>query len=367
MAIKRGTNTIRRHGKNYTSDIAQRRLDEVVKPFNEQVVNSLAVNAVEIDYYSVQKKIGRPCSCDKTNIKPNVVDYESNVPPIIPSKDADTSGIKVKFQDTDIFGDSMAEKIFNDTDNDYVLDVSGEGTHLSLTEDDIYTEGAVSGGGVNCGICYRTGMQPPFKAYGKQRVLLTHEDIVDCNGYFTDSTQLPHKIMRHDPELEGYVVFEFSVPKYWTTAQISIRDNLMMLSSDRLLMLSGMELTGAELRMFSGRNVSVMVKSHAFTHVVIEFEYDVPPLLANISGEQMMLDYDRLQTISDINVVLPPTIAEVETGDVLVIRKRNLVLKIRDKERKITADKRRLGWTVSTRVLQPTEPLRNINKSYKLY
>ena len=72
-------------------------------------------------------------------------------------------------------------------------------------------------------------------------------------------------------------------------------------------------------------------------------------------------------TIGDINVILPPSLAEVENGDILIIKKRNLALKVRDKDRKITADKRRLEWSVSTRVLQPTEALRNIAAGFKLY
>ena len=110
-----------------------------------------------------------------------------------------------------------------------------------------------------------------------------------------------------------------------------------------------------------------MVKAACFTHVVLEFDLDVPKLRANISGEQAALDYERLTTISDITVILPPTLAEVEPGDILILKKRNLALKVRDKDRKITADKRRLEWSVSTRVLQPTEALRNIANGFKLY
>lgn len=366
MAIKRGTNSIRRHGKNYIQETAQKRLDEVVRPFNEQVINSLYVDSVEIDYYSIQNKIGTPCSCDKSDVKPGIVDVESNVTPNMPVKDSDTTGIKVKFQDSDIFGESIAEKIYNDSTEDYVLDVSGEETHLNLTSND-YDESFLNGGSVNCGICYRTGLVPPFKAYGKQRILLTHHDILDIDGYLVDRTEAPHKITTHDANVPGFVLFEFQVPKYWKTVHVSIRDNLMVLGSERLLMVDGSVLTGANLRMFSGRSIQVLVKASEFTHVVVEFELDVAPIRANISGEQMALDYDRLQTISDISVVLPPTLAEVETGDIIVIKNRNLVLKVRDKERKITADKRRLEWMVSTRVLQPTESLRNINKAYKLY
>ena len=70
--------------------------------------------------------------------------------------------------------------------------------------------------------------------------------------------------------------------------------------------------------------------------------------------------------MSDIPIVLGPEIADVNEGDIVCIPERGLYMKIRDKERKITADQRRLEWVCSTRVLQPTEPLRNIAKGYKL-
>lgn len=366
MATKRGTRTIRRHGKNYIHEIAQKRLDEAVVPFNEQVENSLFVDSVEIDYYHIQNKVGRPCSCDKTEVTHEIVDVDTNIAPTLPSKDGTMKNAKVRFQDADIFGESMAEKIFNDADDDYVIDVSGEDTVVNLDNEE-FTDSFLSGGSINCGICYRTGMVPPFKAYGKQRIILTHADIVDSDGFTVNRTEAPFKIEKHDASAPGFVLFEFTVPKYWKTVNISIRDNLINLGSERLLLADGSVLTGHLLRGFNGRTAEVICQSDTFTHIVIEFEMEIAPIRANISGENMTLDYDRLQTVSDITVILPPSIAEVDNGDIIVIRNRNLVLKVHDKERKITADKRRLEWSVQCRVLQPTEPLRNINRAYKLY
>jgi len=87
---------------------------------------------------------------------------------------------------------------------------------------------------------------------------------------------------------------------------------------------------------------------------------------ANIGGETTTLDYDRLQTMSDIPIVFGPEVSDVNEGDIVVIPNRNLFLKIRDKERKIMQDQARLEWVCNARVLQPTEPLRAISKGYKL-
>lgn len=375
MAIKRGSNTIdRKHARNYTHAVAQKRLDETVAPFNQQVMNSLAVDAVEIEYYHIQTKVGVPCTCEQVAVEPLLeADFDTNIAPVIPMKDSDSSGTRLRFQDKDIFGESAAEKIFNDVpDNVRVIDVSGD-TNIMEMVDDVgdgdsrFADGHMGGGGVDCGICYRTGFQPPFKAYGKQRYLFANYEIEDSDGYFVNTTKAPHTIERHDPGAPGYVVFKSIVPKYFKNVTVSVRDNLIYLVEDRIKRLDGENITASDFRDKAGREIQFMVQARCFTHVVIEFELDVPKLLANISSEQAALDYERLCTIGDINVILPPTLSEIEPGDVMILKKRNLALKVRDKDRKITADKRRLEWSVSTRVLQPTETLRNIAMGFKLY
>lgn len=373
MAIKRGTNTIRReHARNYTHKQAQRRLDEAVAPFNQQVENSLAVDAVEIDYYHIQQKTGIPCTCEQVAMEPLIHDLEeTNIPPIVPTKDDDNGGIKVKFQDDEIFGDSIAEKIYNDS-ADTIIDVTGDGGRSTFQElraegDGGFADGLLGGGSVDCGVCYRTGFQPPYKAYGKQRFVFTNYQIESAQSYRVNTTKQPHTIEKHAIGMAGYVMFKTLVPKYFKSLTYSIRDNLVYLVSDRLFRTDGEPLRAEDVRSFAGREMEFLIKADCFTHVVLEFELEVPRLLANISGEVAALDYERLVTIGDINVILPPSLAEVENGDILIIKKRNLALKVRDKDRKITADKRRLEWSVSTRVLQPTEALRNIAAGFKLY
>ncbi|MNQ44040.1 hypothetical protein D3C85_577830 [compost metagenome] len=375
MAIKRGGNTISRtHAKNFTQEAAQKRLDETVPAFNQQVMNSLFVDSVEIEYYHIQTKVGIPCTCEKTAVEPVMLDeQDSNIAPVIPTKDSTTKGAKVRFQETDIFGESLAEKIYNDDMDARVIDVSGDGNHIfhEIEEpgigDAAYADGFLGGGGIDCGICYRTGFQPPYKAYGKQRYLFTNYDIEQSDGFRVNTHNAPHTIEKHDRNAPGYVMFKTMVPKYFTTMTVSVRDNLVYLVEDHVLRTDGERMTTADFRDKAGREVQFLVQAACFTHVVIEFELDIPKLRANISGEQAALDYERLTTISDITVVLPPTLSEVEPGDILILKKRNLALKVRDKDRKITADKRRLEWSVSTRVLQPTEALRNIANGFKLY
>jgi len=374
MAIKRGTNSISRtHARNYTHEHAQKRLEETVAPFNQQVENSLRVDAVEIEYYQIQQKIGVPCTCEKCATSPIMHDgRDTNVQPVIPMKDDDSSGVHMTFQDDDIFGDSVAERIFNDSD-DRVLNVSGDDTHFAHEIPDgpegneAFADGLAPGGSVNCGVCYRTGFQPPYKAYGKQRYLFTNYDIEQISGYYVNTTKAPHVIEKAAPDAVGFVMFKTVVPKYFKSVTVSIRDNLLLLLGEKLLRTDGQPMTVSDLRSYAGREVNFLVKCDSFTHIVLEFELDVPPLYANISGEQAALDYERLTTISDISVILPPSISQVEPGDILIVKNRNLVLKVRDKDVAQTATKMKLQWQISTRVLQPTEPLRNIANGFRMY
>lgn len=374
MALKRGSNTIgRTHARNFTQESAQKRLDEAVEPFNQQVMNSLFVDSVEIEYYHIQTKVGVPCTCEKTAVEPVMLDeQDSNLAPVIPTKDNTTKGAKVRFQETDIFGESLAEKIYND-DNDKVLDVSGDRPHIfSQIEDpaegdSAYGDGFLGGGGIDCGICYRTGFQPPYKAYGKQRYLFTNYDIEDISGFYVNTHNAPHTIEKHDRNVPGFVKFRTTVPKYFKTVTVSVRDNLVYLVEDHVLRTDGERMTTSDFREKAGREVEFLIQANCFTHVVIEFDLDIPKLRANISPEQAALDYERLTTIGDITMILPPTLSEIEPGDIIIMKSRNLALKVRDKDKKATADKRRLEWSVSTRVLQPTETLRNIASGFKLY
>ena len=372
MSIKRGTNTIRRkNAKNFTHDVAQKRLDETLDPFRKQVTNSLEVDAVEIDYYCIQRKVGAPCSCGMVHsAAPLIRDQGGDaIVTTVPNKHGVTDNAKIQFQDDNIFGEDLGQRIYDDDDfddeaSDSVLDVSG-GSIREIEPEESH-EGSLNGGGVNCGICYRTQHLPPYKAVDKQRFLFTHFDIQTCSEYFVDSTKAPHTIARQGAQSSGYVAFLLTVPKYFKDVLFSVRNNLTYLPAEKLYRADGEPFTADDLRVYAGREVTFFVKAAQFTHVVIEFGVDVEPLKANISAESQSLDYGRLMTIGDIQVVLPPRLTQVENGDILIIKKRNLALLVRDKEWKATADRRTFGWRVSTRVLQPGEPMRTLGAGIKL-
>lgn len=364
MAIKRGTpNRPRVNARNYATTQAQKRFDETVAAFNKQVENSIKVDAVEIQLFQIQQQVGIPCSCAKTSVAPiGTMEDGEGFAPVIPHKESRNDGISIKFQDDDIFGSDFAEKILND--GDVIVDVSGANSDPSVRElESEEFEDSILRGSVNCGICYRTMFQPGFTTYGNLRSVYTTLNIDDLRGYTVDSTQAPHRFTRMLDA--GFVKFSVTVPKYFAGVSVSVRNNVKLLH-DRVLREDGAPLQMSDLRQHAGSQIAIFVKAEEFTHVVFDFDLGLPKLTASLSAENIALDYDRLTTLSDITVVIGPQLSDINPGDIICVPKRNLVLKVRDKERKITATQRRLEWVVQTRVLQPTEPLKAIARGYKL-
>lgn len=366
MAVKSGRHVNQRgNARNYTHPQAQKRLDETVDAFNMQVENSLRVDSVAIELYQIQQLVGVPCSCCQTHTQPlpAAEDGVTEVAPVIPQKEGRNDGIKITFQDDDFLGDGLGEKLYNDEDS-LIHDVSGRDESVHELEDgDEEFHDSVMRGSVNCGICYRTMLQPGFTSYGRQRAVYTNLNIENLRAYTVDSTQAPHRMVQ--VAAEGFVSFLIIVPKYFKSVTVSVRNNLVVLP-DRVQRRDGSAITMLDLKDHAGQEYEVYIRADEFTHAVFDFDLGVEAPFANLSGENIALDYDRLTTLSDMTVVLGPELGDINGGDIIVIPSRNMILKVRDKERKITAKQRRLEWVVQTRVLQPTEPLKAIAKGYKL-
>lgn len=366
MAVKSGRHTRQRvHARNFTHQQAQKRFDETVPAFNAQVDNSLKVDSVEIELYQIHQLVGTPCSCSQTTVQPlpSAEDGKTEVAPVIPHAESRNDGIKLQFQDDDVFGDGLGEQLYND-DDVQTYDVSGrdESVHELDDEEETFHD-SVLRGSVNCGICYRTMLQPGFVKHGRQRHVFTNHHIENLRAFTVDSTQAPHQFQRL--AAEGFVSFLLTVPKYFKGVVISIRDNLTV-THERIQRRDGQAVTMEDLRDHRGQEYEVFVRAEEFTHLVVDFDLGVEPIRANLSGENIALDYERLTTVSDLSVVLGPALGDINGGDIIAIPSRNLVLKVRDKERKITATQRRLEWVVQTRVMQPTDAIKGIGKGYKL-
>lgn len=350
MAIKSGTHyRTRANAKNFTQEEAQKRLTETVKPFNKQVVNSLGVDAVTCSYFAVQDRTGRPCSCQKQQAQSS---DNTNVNIAVPDARQGTGMFELVLQDNDFMGE-RAERT--------VIDVSGDIPQIEETGG--FEDGLFTANSVNCGICHRVGFQPGYQSYGKHRVLLTHYDIQETRAFQIDTSEQPHLMRRL--EKTGFVEYPVKVPKIFKSVRFRVYEGHAPVAEIPTLR-NGQPVDLLFFRQCAGHETVIRVHS-THTHVVVEFDLGIPPMKVNISGEHKMIDYEKLETMSDITVVLPPTITEVNSRDILIIHDRRLALRVTDKERKTTADKRPLEWVVTTRVLQPTEQIKRIDDLRRLF
>lgn len=368
--IKNGNNTIqRRNARNFIQNEAQKRLDETVAPFDRQVLNALYVNSVDIDLYC-QIFVGKPCTCNKTQVIPEMVQSgDSNVPTL--DTDDVARGAKIRLKPRSLFGDNPVERQSNDVEfsvRDPMLDMLDIPEYDQREEEDETYTDSMFGDTLLCGVCYGAGSGlrtlPGYTAYGKQRHLLHVHDIKDTDGYNVERGTQPHEFRKQ--RLDGFVEFKVMIPRVWNECLISIRHNFQHIHMGRIYDENNVEWTSSRLRARSGQMINIRVVESVFTHVLIEFDLGLEKIKGNLSQENTTLDYQKLSTIGNITVILPPTINELYSGDVMVIRSRNLVLKVVDCTRKHTAKRRMWEWEVQTRVLQPTETLRNIRQGYKL-
>lgn len=361
MQAKRGLRTNKRvNARNFIHESAQKRLDETVAPANTQYQNSLFVNAVKIDLYQLGAKT-RPCSCEKTEVLPELRDIGGEEAVVPTHTEGTDTHVSIGLQDN-FFGTHTEQEY-----NDEVLDAIDDTGYTNFHEEPIngsinHVESVLSGQNTRCGICYKSGWQPGYIAYGKQRSILTTYDIQDVDGYFINRTKAPHAFEKQHKE--GYVEFAIKVPKYFKLLTWSIRDNTDIIEGAKLYTTTG-ALTSQELRAHAGKQLILRIRETEFTHVSIEFDLG-QELRANISAETATLDYSRLDATSSLNIVLPPEVPNVQSGDIVVIKDRKLVLKLNDRNPRQTATKRIMGWESQARVLQPTESEKRIHVGYKL-
>jgi hypothetical protein len=214
--------------------------------------------------------------------------------------------------------------------------------------------------GADCALCYRTGYVPGYSVYGHQRLLLTTHNIEDIAGYTIDSLQTPHKIRRVDPN-NGYVMFKINIPKYFKSMRVSIRDNRTLLPYDALTTLTGVPISQGLVRSMSGSTLEVYVRSEVFTHVSVLFDLGTT-LHANFSQQSKSLDWSKFDTLGNINIVLPMTIPDLRSSDLIYVPSRGQTFSVTDVPYSRTAKDINLDWSVNTRLVQAQEAAKMIWK-----
>jgi hypothetical protein len=378
-AKKRG----RRNAKNFTYERAQKRLNEALPIFQQQIENALQVDKVHA-VIAKRLRTGRYCTCCKrlesiNNIDTTLIDLDPENEQTVSTSvsvtpDAPRKTINVDLGPSSLFGSDLTQRDnteplksnrveLGDFETEERNKVKETATTIPLDFEDLVTEGT----GVDCGICFREGREPPFEFTNYRQSLMTSLDIGECYGYYLDDGA-PCNIVQQDKE--GYVCFDILVPKYFISVEYSIRNNTSVLPSSARFYLDNTNelLTKQHLENSRGKAIRICVRNVAtFTHCIVMFKLSNDSIQANISQENEMINYENEVTIGDITVVLPARVGLFRSEDFIIIPERNLVLKVNDNPRKSTADRQVWEWMATTRAVQRSEATNSIFKHYKLY
>lgn len=346
MSIGKGIPQIRRvHAKNYISEEADRRLKEVVVPYQRQGLNALGVDNHEVLVF-LKTMSTQVCTCKEVQTESELGDAPATVQR---SGIAESHEITINWN-RPLFGEPNEARVEEDdgTDlNDYEFDDAPTPHTQQLIESS-----------TDCGVCYRTGFLPGFELYGKHRIVLTTHDIRAQSLYTVDRSAAPHVFQRLHQD--GFVEFEIRVPKYFKSVGFSIRNNVQILDNVLFTEMGICDL--AYLKSMAGKKIKVRVSAQHFTHVVIVFDLGTDPIYANIAQLSKASDWTQFNTIGNLNVILPMTINEVQPGTIIVVPKFGLALRVTDVTFLRTANGSNLDWSVNTRVSQPQEPTLKMHK-----
>lgn len=356
--IKRGVGTIqRRHAKNYIYEEADKRLRETVKPYQRQGLHALGVDSFEVKYYHVVRST-QVCTCTQSEVVPNHSALAQPKNLVIPNVVLDGDKEVIIDYARPLFGTPGESKV---TGDEYSELDSDQDDFAIIDDEDPPRENNLFATLNTCNICYRIGFVPGYELYGYDRKVLTTYAIDSVQGYTIDSGTSPHTLRQQDPR-HGYVDFILDVPKYFISVGYAIRNNQEYLSGSTLYTTNDQPLTRADIQNAAGHSLVVRCKEKTFTHVVLEFDLGTEKVRANLAQANKATDWTMFDTLGNISIVLPMTIEDVATSDVIYVPSRNTIFKVSDFTYLRTAGGKNLDWMVNVRVIQPQEALRTIHK-----
>ncbi len=349
--------TRRRKAGNFTHEVANKRLQEALPVFQDKIQNALHVDSVDVVIYKLLDT-GKPCMCRVTLGDAVITEDQEQNP----------TDYGIEIDSTGMFGEMESESDAGVLEAGDLLSGRESNVH-DEDEDEIFNRPIDNS--PKCGICYRSGYTPPYEAVGYSVYSMDATDLDDTYGYFYSQNDVPTKMIRSSDDLKdsAFVKFEVAVPRYFQTCKVAIRDNLTFIPAVPYVKIGGafVELELAHLDDLRGKYIDLYVREEEFTHLTMLFDLGANPIKANLSEEANGVDFMTMNTIGNMQVVLPHSIGWIKPHDVIHIPSRNLVLKVTDAPRKTTSRQQVWEWNVSTRVLQPNEDLNLMMKGRDLY
>lgn len=361
--IKSGTGVIaRRHAKNYISAQADLRLREAIDPYRAQGMNALGVDSFPVHYF-YKARGTTTCTCKQTEITQHSVS-STGMPIMLLNPDA--------VGETEIAID-YARPLFGNQNENGDSDEETEDDEFAIDDVGNPDDGAENpvmdsllSSSPDCGICYRTGYVPGYNLYGHERLVLTTHHVSSTYGYNLERHTTPHTFNKLDAG-EGNVRFNMTVPKYFKSVELSVRNNTEHLVGENIYAAAtGLPIALADLRYYGGSEIEIEVRASRFTHLVVAFDLGSDIIHANLAQMTRTLDWTMFSTIGNLQIILPMTIQEVQAEDLVWVPLRRIALKVTDVTYLRTANERNLDWAVTTRVLQPQESLKYIDRGQKI-
>jgi len=360
--IKRGKNVPFTRYKTFEGERVQKRMDSIIPAVQSKVEQALAVDATRCIIYK-KAKFGLVCSCNRVDNLPG--DTTGGLKSVGRESDIHQRNVEITPANRTMFGGGSSGAVSLDDINPAgramidAVDLATDGDEFDTRWD--------GGNVVNCGICYRQGVQPGFAAVGYQYVVMTHHHVNKFVGYSLDPSVAP--LLFRQVRKEGYVDFDVTVPKYFKTVKYSIRENDKLYSAEYRPMAvinnQPTELTMALLDQHRGQNIIIRVRNvETFTHCVMIFDQGVQAVRCNISEEANVLNYDQELTVGNLTVVLPASVGMIEPEDIIVLPDRNYVLKVMEAPKKRNSRQQAWEWVATTRPVQRKEIQYNIDKGF---
>ena len=352
----KGGKTSAKHWRNSLTKQVDARMNSVMDAHRNRIENSLAVENIECIVYR-RTRTGLPCSC-------TMVPQDIGVLEASGCDEQQNEGVfKIN---NGLFGNRevKTESVFDAIELGTLIQ---EETGDPLITSDGSDWESLGSQGINCPMCYREGWLPAYQPVGYQSILCSEHNCVQYQGYGVDGRPLTYTRL----ETDGHVDYQVSVPKYWVSATYSIRTakGILLPTVEKPTICVGAQelpLTMATLETLRGKRCVLRIRAQEFSHCVLNFCLGAQPIGCNISEETKVLDYEKEQTISDLNIVLPHRVGELGPQDVLVLPSRNLVLMVTGVPQKRNASNKVWEYTVPTRTVQRGEQIFNIHRGYRI-
>lgn len=349
----KGGKTRPSHWRNSLVKQVDKRINSVMDAHRNRIENSLAVESIECIVYR-RTRTGLPCSCAQVEADVGLeqaLDCDQEQGEGVFAINNGMFGGHEPKMDPQFGTEIELGTLIAPTTGDSLLDADGDWDAL--------------GSGINCPICYREGWVPAYQPVGYQNILCTQHNCVEYAGYKVDGRPLTYTRL----ETDGHVDYQISVPRYWSTCSYSIRcatGILLPATTKPTLVINGVEqpLNLQNLDSVRGTRCLLRVRAPEFSHCVLSFCLGASPIHCNISEETKVLDYEKEQTISDLNIVLPHRVGELGPQDILVLPSRNLVLLVTGVPQKRNARNQVWEYTVPTRTVQRGEQFFQIHRGY---